>query len=149
MICVKYIQFLYLIYYLYLFIGLFMFTLPYKVGIASSVLLGFGCIPLIYHLDSVLWFNEAFVTSDIPDDKDLETPLEVSSWAWNWMEPSLGTLSFTLLCMQYGRNQLQNLDAKPYTQMMLERRADRVAAEFPKYSKMAVRDFSITDSLSP
>lgn len=131
------------------FPGLFMFTLPYKIGITTSVLLGFGCIPLIYHLDSVLWFNEAFVTSDIPEDKDLETPLEVSSWAWNWMEPSLGTLSFTLLCMQYARNQLQNLSAKPYTQMMLERRAERVASEFPKYSAMVIKDFSVTDPLTP
>jgi hypothetical protein len=25
--------------------------------------------------------------SDVPEAKDLETALEVGSWAWNWMEP--------------------------------------------------------------
>ena len=126
-----------------------MFTLPYKVGIASALVVGIGSIPLIYHLDSVLWFNEQYVTSDVPDDKDLETPLEVSSWSWNWMEPSMGTASFFLLCMQYARNQLQNLDAKPYTKMMLHRRANRVSTEFSKYNAHVVKEFSIGDSLSP
>ncbi len=37
-------------------------------------------------------FNEAFVTTDVPEAKDLETPLEVGGWAWNWMEPPLGML---------------------------------------------------------
>jgi len=68
--------------------------------------------PLIFHLDSVLMFNDLFVTTDVPDDKDLETPLEVGSWAWNWMEPPLGQISFFLLCMQYARAQLENLGAK-------------------------------------
>lgn len=26
----------------------------------------------------------------MPEAKDLETPLEVGSFAWNWMEPPLG-----------------------------------------------------------
>ncbi len=130
-------------------LGLFLITLPYKVGILGALALGLGTIPLIYHLDSVLAFNEAFVTSDVPDDKDLETPLEVSSWAWNWMEPSMGAASFTLLCMQYARNQLQNLDAKPYTGMILHRRGRRVSAAFPQYNGHIVREFSEGDSLSP
>lgn len=129
--------------------GLFLFTLPYKVGILAALTLGLGTIPFIYHLETVMWFNEEFVTSDVPEDKDLETPLEVSSWAWNWMEPSMGAASFTLLCMQYARNQLQNLDAKPYTQMMLHRRANRVIAQYPQYNAQVIREFSEGDSLSP
>ena len=30
-----------------------------------------------------------YVTTDVPDDKDLETALEVGSWTWNWMEPQV------------------------------------------------------------
>ena len=25
------------------------------------------------------------IAADIPEAKDLETPLEVASWAWNWV----------------------------------------------------------------
>ena len=89
------------------------------------------------------------MTTDRPEDRDLETPLEVSNWAWNWMEPSMGTASFVLLCMQWSRAQLQNIDAKPYTHMILNRRANRVSDEFPAYNRGIVREFSLGDSLSP
>jgi hypothetical protein len=49
------------------------------------------------------------VCADVPEAKDLETWLEVGGFAWNWMEPPLGTISFVLLCMQFARSQLQNL----------------------------------------
>lgn len=38
-------------------------------------------------------FNEHYVTTDVADDKDLETWLEVGSWTWGWNEPVLGTVS--------------------------------------------------------
>ena len=37
-----------------------------------------------------------YVTSDVPDAKDLETFLEVGGWAWNWMEPPLGNKKFII-----------------------------------------------------
>jgi hypothetical protein len=94
--------------------GLSLITLPYKVGVIVPVVAGLASFPMIFHLDTVLVFNEHFVTtgmtslwvlftvyriaaqfdvdlfSDVPEDRDLETPLEVASWAWNWMEPPLG-----------------------------------------------------------
>ena len=63
---------------------------------------------------------------DVPETKDLETPLEVGSWAWNWMEPPLGQISFFLLCLQYARAQMQNLGYKPYTDWYKHRRALRI-----------------------
>jgi hypothetical protein len=128
--------------------GLFLATLPYKLGIATSIILGVGSIPMIFDLNTVLWFNEAFVTSDVPEDKDLETPLEVGSWAWNWMEPPLGQMSFFLLFMQFARAQLQNLGAKPYTEWFLKKRAERLCAEFPDYCSHIVESFSEGDPLS-
>ena len=95
--------------------GLFVSTLPYKTGIFCALVAGFASVPMIFEINTVLAFNELFVTSDVPDAKDLETPLEVGSWAWNWMEPPLGQISFFLLCMQFSRSQLENLGAKPYT----------------------------------
>ena len=129
--------------------GNFLMTLPYKVGIVTAMAIGVVSIPMIYDLETVEWFNELYVTSDRPEEKDLETPLEVSNWAWNWMEPSMGTASFVLLCMQWSRAQLQNIDAKPYTHMIMHRRATRLASEFPTYNAGILREFSLGDSLSP
>jgi hypothetical protein len=128
--------------------GNFLMTLPYKVGIVFAMAIGVVSIPMIYDLETVEWFNELYVTSDRPEDKDLETPLEVSNWAWNWMEPSMGTASFVLLCMQWSRAQLQNIDAKPYTHMIMHRRARRIAREFPTYNAGILEDWSMGDPLS-
>jgi len=80
--------------------GLFVATLPYKIGIFSAVFAGFASFPMIFEINTVMWFNELYVTTEVPEAKDLETPLEVGGWAWNWMEPPLGQISFFLLCMQ-------------------------------------------------
>lgn len=85
---------------------------------------------------------------DVPEAKDLETPLEVGSFAWNWMEPPLGYISFFLLCMQYSRAQMENLGVKPYTYWFKHRRAERLCSEFPKYNSTVVYSFSEGDSLS-
>jgi hypothetical protein len=85
---------------------------------------------------------------DVPEAKDLETPLEVGSFAWNWMEPPLGTASFVLLCMQYARSQMQNLGIKPYTESFKARRAERIVAAFPQYNKYVLQSFSEGDPLS-
>ena len=129
--------------------GLFMATLPYKVGIFVSFTAGVVSFPMIFHLDTVMAFNEYFVTSDVPEEKDLETPLEVGSWAWNWMEPPLGQISFFLLCMQYARAQLENLGAKPYTASYKARRAARLCKEFPTYDRSVLTSFSEGDSFTP
>ena len=63
-----------------------MIALPYKVGIFSASMLGLVSLPMVFHLPTVEWFNEWAVTTDVPALRDLETPLEVSIWAWNWME---------------------------------------------------------------
>ena len=48
--------------------GLFLATLPYKIGIFASVGSAAISIPLIFHLDTVLWFNEHYVTTGNPMD---------------------------------------------------------------------------------
>jgi len=75
--------------------------------------------------------------------------LEVGSFAWNWMEPPLGTISFFLLCMQYARSQMENLGVKPYTAWYKHARANRVCRQFPQYNSNIVKSFSEGDSLTP
>mmetsp|Transcript_28632 Transcript_28632/g.78709 ORF Transcript_28632/g.78709 Transcript_28632/m.78709 type:complete len:242 (+) Transcript_28632:59-784(+) len=125
--------------------GLFVKTLPYKIGVFTAVLSGLVSLPMIFDYNTVLWFNELYVTTDVPEAKDLETPLEVGSFAWNWMEPPLGTISFFLLCMQFARAQLQNLNVKPYTQWLLSRRSSRLVNEFPQYNRHVIESFSEGD----
>ena len=43
--------------------GLFIATLPYKLGIFTAITAGVVSIPLLFHLDTVLAFNERFVTT--------------------------------------------------------------------------------------
>ena len=80
--------------------GLLYATLPYKIGICVSFTAGVISFPLIFHLDTVLVFNELYVTTDVPEARDLETPLEVGAWSFKWMQAPLGQISFFLLCMQ-------------------------------------------------
>ena len=59
---------------------------------------------MVFDEKLALWFNEAYVTMEIPPQSDLDTWLEVGSWTWGWMEPPLGTISFVLLALQVRRN---------------------------------------------
>ena len=124
---------------------MFFGTLPYKIGFVGSVTIAIASIPLCFHLDTVLWFNEHYVTADVAEPKDLETPLEVGSWAWSWMEPPLGQFSFFLLCFAFARNQLINLGIKPYTDWLKNFRASRLQKKFPQYDADVVHDFAVND----
>jgi len=115
--------------------GMFITTIPYKIGIFAALTTGFGAIPMVFDLDLALWFNERFVTADVADDKDLETWLEVGGWTWNWMEPVLGTASFVLLALQFSRAQLENLTIRPFTRHLRVRRGMSLVKIYPQYDK--------------
>ena len=83
--------------------GMLLAAMPYQVGFALAGTAAFCSIPLVFDLNTAMWFNENFVTTDVPEPQDLETFLEVGSWTWNWMEPPLGQISFFLLCLQFSR----------------------------------------------
>jgi hypothetical protein len=80
-----------------------LFVIPYFIGIGAGMIGAFGALPMVFNLNTALWFNQDYVTTDIPEPRDLETIMEVGSWTWNWMEPPLGTFSFVLLCLQFAR----------------------------------------------
>jgi hypothetical protein len=87
-------------------------------------------------------FNEAFVTTDVPEPEDLETVLEVGSWSWNWMEPVMGQVSFFLLCLQFSRAQIEKLGFRPYTEKIKSIRAKRLAEAFPQYDSGVLMGYS-------
>jgi len=115
--------------------GLFMSSVPSQAGLAMAGISGIVCVPMVFDLDTALWFNEHFVTADVAEDKDLETWLEVGGWTWNWMEPVLGTASFVLLAAQFARAQLHNLGLRPFTSWMRHRRGEKLVEAFPQYDK--------------
>jgi hypothetical protein len=88
------------------------------------------------------WFNENYVTTDVPGAADLETTLEVGMWTWSWMEPCVGQISFVLLCLQYSRAQIANLGVKPYTEAVKTWRAGRLAKAFPDYDAELLINYS-------
>ncbi|EKX46541.1 hypothetical protein GUITHDRAFT_162980 [Guillardia theta CCMP2712] len=129
--------------------GLGLFTMPYKTGIVVSVAAGLISVPMVFDLNTALWFNEQFVTTEVADAKDLETWLEVGSWTWGWNEPVLGTVSFVLLCLQFARNQMINLGAKPYTGALQQWRARRLCRAYPQYNASIISEFSMADDFKP
>ena len=49
--------------------------LPYQIGIAGALLGAFGAIPMVFDVNTAMWFNETYVTMDIPPPSDLDTSL--------------------------------------------------------------------------
>ena len=88
-----------------------------------------------------------YVTADVPEPKDLETWLEVGAWTWNWMEPVLGTLSFVLLAFQFTRSQMLNLGKAPYSEFLIESRANRLSTRYPQYNPMVMKQFASSSKL--
>jgi len=127
--------------------GMGLTTMPYKVGIVGAVTAGLATFPLCFDLNTALVFNDLYVTTDVADDKDLETWLEVGSWTWNWMEPPLGQLSFFLLCLQFSRAQMEKLGRKPFTRWLVQRRASALSKRFPQYHAQIMEDFSMARGL--
>lgn len=78
-------------------------TLPYHVGISGGLFAAFASFPMVFNLDVACWFNEKYVTTDVPKPVDLETFLEVGIWSWEWIGPPIGVMSFVLLCLQLSR----------------------------------------------
>ena len=116
--------------------------LPYKILIGSAVAAAFVSFPLVFDLQTAHMFNDYMVTTDVPKPADLETCLEVGAWTWGWMEPVMGQLSFFLLCLQFGRNQMQNLGIRPFTDQLEQMRAARLVGQYPQYDRKLVMAFS-------
>ena len=127
--------------------GIFLVALPYHIGVFTASVAAVAALPLVFHLPSVEMFNDLAVTMEVPPQSDLQTALEVGSWSWNWMEPPLGTASFTLLCMQYIRGQMVNLGIKPYTSWIKTYRGRRLADQFPRYDRKILRSYSETATI--
>lgn len=117
-------------------------SLPYHVGLGTAITGGIISFPMIFQKETVMAFNDKFVTTDVPVPEDLETYLEVSMWSWNWMEPICGQVSFVLLVLQFARSQMMNIGLRPYGDMMKNVRSNALVKKYPQYNEIFVRWYS-------
>lgn len=112
--------------------------LPYTMGTALVLGAAVASIPLCFSTPVAFWFNEHYVTADIPPPEDLETILETGAWTWNWMEPPLGAISFFLLCLQFARQQTGHMwkgagAQGPWNAFLKRRRLHVLLGKYPQY----------------
>jgi hypothetical protein len=121
---------------------------------AAYIHLGFVCTAvsagimsffLVFDMNTVLYFNEHFVTMEVPQASELDTTLEVGAWSWNWMEPPLGQISFFLLCMQFAKGECEFLGIDPIHDWYRHKRAKKLVNKFPQYNSRVLRDFSLSE----
>ncbi len=122
-------------------------TMPFKLGATIGIIGAVSSVPLVFHKETALWFNEQFVHSDLPEGgvDALDTFWKVGNWTWGWMEPYLGTASFVLLGFQFTRAQMEHMYWKPYGEFIRQVRANRLVLAYPQYNEGIVRDFAETD----
>jgi len=120
---------------------------PYHIGMGAALAGGAISFPLVFDKNAVIWFNEKFVTAEVPPIEDLETMWEVGSWSWGWMEPVIGQASFVLLLLQFARSQAVKLGVKPYGDYMLHIRSKRLVSAYPQYNPMFLEWFAQSEDL--
>lgn len=55
-------------------------VIPHQIGIVGVTAAAFATFPLCFDLNTTLVFNDQYVTTEVAQDKDLETWLEVGAW---------------------------------------------------------------------
>lgn len=108
-------------------------TLAYRVGITIAFCSAIGGTLMVFWKPVAFWYGTEIVGEELPEGAEEMTINQVGTWTWTWMEPMIGTASFVLLCAQFGRQQLLKIKVKPFTEVMLSLRANRLAKRFPKY----------------
>ena len=79
---------------------------------------------------------------------EADTWLEVGAWAWNWMEPPLGTISFFILCVQFAREKRLEIGIKPFTDRIKEIQGNKLVSAYPQYHPLILRGYAESIALS-
>lgn len=127
--------------------GVFLYSFPYKFGMGFALVSGIVVFPMVFDVATAKWFNEIFVTMEIPPPDELDTRLETGIWTWNWMEPFTGTATFSLMCIQYIRQHAITLGIKPFTNRIREHRTRLLCEAYPQYDRHILGNFVETDPM--
>lgn len=128
--------------------GLFFYSFPYKFGIGVFLVSGLYVFPMIFDVNTAMEFNKNYVTMELPPPDELDTALETGIWTWNWMEPLIGTLTYTLVCFQLIRQQMNHLGIKPFSNRVIAHRANKLSDAFPQYDKRVLYNYVETDTMA-
>merc|ERR1712032_23447 len=122
-------------------------TMPYRIGFSLAVVGAIGSCLLVFHKSLSMRYAVDVAGEELPEgveDISEMTTNQVGKWTWGWMEPMIGTASFVLLCLQFGRAQAAKMKMYPYTEAMIAWRSNRLAAQFPQYDGAIVRVWAMT-----
>ena len=120
---------------------------PLHVGLFGCAFAGVIVVPLVF--DHTLAFRFADVIGaeqmgSLPEEATMAT---VGEYTWPWMEPIIGTLSFSILCAQLFRGAAVNLAYSPYIEFCQSHRANTLAALYPNYARSIVKQFGRSQPL--
>jgi len=121
--------------------------LPYQVSIYSALIAGWASLPLVFHEQTAVLFNEYLVHGDALEADVTRTCFNIGTWTWGWMEPQLGTVSFFLLCVQFAREQAMELGIRPFTDRRKKAMGTALVAKFPQYNPKLVRAYAEATAL--
>ena len=123
-----------------------MFQLPLEGGLLLAATGAIVAWPLVFDLAPAKAFADITHASydELPDPV---VWVNTGTWTWAWMEPLIGTASFSILCLQLFRGQMKKLALKPYTHYVQSRRANRLADRYPQYTRSIVKDFGRSQPL--
>ena len=77
--------------------------------------------PLVFHLESARFFADQIFSSHYEHLPDDAACAKVGEWSWCWMEPMIGTASFSILCLQVLHTQIKDLGLKPIDEYVSRR----------------------------
>ena len=115
--------------------------MPLHAGLVSCAFAGVVVVPLVFDHSIAISFAEflgAEQPGQLPADASWAT---VGEYSWPWMEPLIGTLSFSILCAQLFRGALVNLAYSPYIEFCQSYRANNLSDAYPQYTRSIVKQF--------
>lgn len=115
--------------------------IPFHAGLAFCAVSAVGCVPLVFNYTAATNFADLIAASpEEPISPDTAFS-DIGTWTWAWMEPIIGTASFSILCLQLLRSAMINLAYRPVRDSVMSYRANALADAFPQFDRPIVKDF--------
>lgn len=133
---------------------LWLYKVPYVIGVCAAFAAAVVSVPLTFHLDTAIWFNEIHVTADHAADPPDNWVLLIGKWTsrahgngGNYMGGLLGTPTFVLVTMQYARSKMYSLGWHPYGDYVRGSRAERLVSRYPMYNGRLLSLWAVYDAV--
>jgi|EP00927_Polykrikos_kofoidii_P012887 hypothetical protein len=115
---------------------------PYLLGIFGAISAGVCGTAMVFSKPVAEFYATAVAGETLPESVvsiEEMTTNQVGAWTWTWMEPMIGTASFVLLCCQFARSSAVRMNMQTYTDIMMQRRSERLVRLYPEYKNSTVK----------